>query len=305
MVPKQTEMDGIVGTIYEAMRDKDHLASTLLVLCGDHGMNDAGNHGASSPGETSPALVFMSPKFKDISPGFSAPTKPKDEFEYYSKVEQSDLAPTIAALLGFPISKNNLGMVIPDFLEFWPEARDRIQILVRNARQILTIVTAAFGPELFEESAKVDPCALDRSDVTELACGWRQISQQANDLVAVNELNPAWVLSMSNWLRKAQDLMSSMASNYDMSKLILGQGLAVIAILASAAAAGVQGTFTVGSLTPFISVSALYGLMMFASSYVEEEHHFWYWTTTLWFAWLASRDIHRYVPGLRPRRSKF
>ncbi|KEY67315.1 hypothetical protein S7711_04567 [Stachybotrys chartarum IBT 7711] len=293
MVPKQTEMDGIVGTIYEAMRDKDHLASTLLVLCGDHGMNDAGNHGASSPGETSPALVFMSPKFKDISPGYSAPTNPKGEFEYYSKVEQSDLAPTIAALLGFPISKNNLGMVIPDFLEFWPEARDRIQILVRNARQILTIVTAAFGPELFEESAKVDPCDLDRSDVTELACGWRQISQKANDLVAVNELDPDWVLSMSDWLRKAQDLMSSMASNYDMSRLILGQSMAVAAVLASAAAAGIQGTFTVGSLTPFISLSALYGLMMFASSYVEEEHHFWYWTTTLWFAWLASRDIHR------------
>ena len=143
MVPKQREMDGIVQTLYEAIESKDHLKSTLLVVCGDHGMNDAGNHGASSPGETSPALVFLSPKFRGIAKQVQAPAKPKDEFDYYTMVEQSDIAPTIAALLGFPISKNNLGAVIPDFLPFWPSASDKVQILIRNARQILGIVTAA------------------------------------------------------------------------------------------------------------------------------------------------------------------
>lgn len=32
-------------------------------------------------------------------------------------------------------------------------------------------------------------------------------------------------------------------------------------------------------------ITALYGIMMFASSYVEEEQHFWYWVTS---AWLSS-----------------
>ena len=40
MLPKQQEMDGIVRQIYEAMEKEPHLQSTLLVLCGDHGMND-------------------------------------------------------------------------------------------------------------------------------------------------------------------------------------------------------------------------------------------------------------------------
>jgi len=125
MIPKQQEMDGIVRLIYENMEAQDYLSSTLLVLCGDHGMNDAGNHGGSAPGETSPALVFMSPKFKDLMQTrqrFEVPAPFEEEFEYYKTVEQSDIAPTLGALLGFPIPKNNLGAFIDDFLLFWPES---------------------------------------------------------------------------------------------------------------------------------------------------------------------------------------
>jgi ethanolamine phosphate transferase 2 subunit G len=123
MWPKQQEMDGIVRRIYEAIESEPHLQSTLLVLCGDHGMNDAGNHGASSAGETSPALVFMSPKLKSISRPRQVPVPHVDNFKYYSLVQQSDLAPTLAALLGFPVPKNNLGAFIPEFLPYWPEGR--------------------------------------------------------------------------------------------------------------------------------------------------------------------------------------
>lgn len=119
MVPKQREMDGIVEQIFNAMKAEDHLQSTLLVLCGDHGMNEAGNHGASSPGETSPALVFISPRLEELPSKRHAPMPFRDDFQYYLTVEQSDIAPTLAALLGFPVPKNNLGALIVDFLPFW------------------------------------------------------------------------------------------------------------------------------------------------------------------------------------------
>jgi ethanolaminephosphotransferase len=67
MLPKQQEMDDIVKTIYEAIDSLPHLEDTLLVLAGDHGMNSAGNHGGSAAGETSPALVFISPKLRKIT----------------------------------------------------------------------------------------------------------------------------------------------------------------------------------------------------------------------------------------------
>ena len=122
MIPKQREMDNIVSQIYEAIETHDFLKSTLLILCGDHGMNDAGNHGGSAPGETSPALVFISPKLITIAPSLEAPAKFQDDFQYYTTVEQSDIVPTLGALLGFPVPKNNLGAFITDFLPFWPNS---------------------------------------------------------------------------------------------------------------------------------------------------------------------------------------
>jgi ethanolamine phosphate transferase 2 subunit G len=123
MIPKQQEMDEIVRNIYAAIEKNAHLSNTLFVLCGDHGMNDGGNHGGSSPGETSPALVFMSPKLSTITRDSKkdSPAKPKEgeEFEYYDLIEQSDIAPTLAGLLGFPIPRNNLGVFLEDFLGFW------------------------------------------------------------------------------------------------------------------------------------------------------------------------------------------
>lgn len=294
MVPKQQEMDGIVKTLFEAMESKKHLQSTLLVLCGDHGMNDAGNHGASSPGETSPAMVFMSPKLKTISPKYPAPVLPKDEFDFYTMIEQSDLAPTVAALLGLPVSKNNLGAFIPDFLPFWPKANDKIQILVRNARQILNIVTAAFGDDLFDTQSATDPCTLEQTDINELACEWRKIDAQAHSLAKTNQVDQAWLDATSNWLRRAQDLMSSMASNYDMFRLYLGQGIAVAAAVASLLGVYLVGGRWLAIPAPLALLTVSYGSMMFASSYVEEEQHFWYWTSTFWLALLGARVLKRY-----------
>jgi ethanolaminephosphotransferase len=295
MVPKQEEMDSVVQTLFEAMKTKPHLDSTLLVLCGDHGMNDAGNHGASSPGETSPALVFMSPKLKSISSKLSAPAQPKDEFDFYSMVEQSDLAPTIAALLGFPVSKNNLGAFIPDFLPFWHTTSDQIQILVRNARQILNIVTAAFGSELFDSESSIDPCALEQTEINELACQWRKLNGEAYVLAARNSLDKKWLGDMSQWLRRAQDLMSSMASNYDMPKLYIGQAIAAIAAVTSAMVLVSLKTHHDGQILPFSLLALVYGAMMYASSYVEEEQHFWYWSSSTWLVIQGVLHVRRYV----------
>ncbi|KAG5947831.1 hypothetical protein E4U60_002608 [Claviceps pazoutovae] len=293
MVPKQKEMDGIVRSIYQALETKDHLKSTLFVLCGDHGMNDAGNHGASSPGETSPALIFMSPKFKGKLPKLYAPMEPKDEFDYYEMVEQSDIAPTLAALLGFPVSKNNLGAFIPDFLSFWSSPLDQVQILVRNAKQILGIVTATFGVELFDLKGNINPCLLDKTDINNLACEWQRLITQADDMLDGSNVNTEWLSGMLAWLRSAQELMSGMASNYAVSKLGLG-----LALAASAAACSIMAMLSLVNRShdmvwPTSLMTALYGVMMFASSFVEEEQHFWYWTLTLWMAYLGISSTRR------------
>jgi ethanolaminephosphotransferase len=121
MPAKQREMDGIVREIYHGMETHGHLQSSLLVLSGDHGMNEAGNHGGSSVGEVSTALVFVSPKLKSTFSGLESPLPESENFQFYEKIEQSDIAPTLAALLGFPVPRNNLGIIIPSFLELWAQ----------------------------------------------------------------------------------------------------------------------------------------------------------------------------------------
>ena len=115
-------MDQIIRQIYQAIQTKEHLHSTLLVLCGDHGMNDAGNHGGSTDGETSTGLVFVSPKFQTNTDGLDCPVYlPEGQYHYYNAVEQSDIVPTLSGLLGFPVPLNNLGVFIPEIMRIWNE----------------------------------------------------------------------------------------------------------------------------------------------------------------------------------------
>lgn len=155
MIPKQKEMDDIVQTIYTAIENEDHLTNTLFVLCGDHGMNEGGNHGGSSPGETSPALVFMSPKLtkitKPVREGLESPTKPKTEgeFDYYRVIEQSDIAPTLAGLLGFPVPRNNLGVFLEEFTKFWNDGKSAVPNcnLMLTTGQAQTVTSSCTGTQ--------------------------------------------------------------------------------------------------------------------------------------------------------------
>ncbi|KAI1393230.1 alkaline phosphatase-like protein [Hypoxylon trugodes] len=290
MIPKQREMDGVVRTIYEALETQPHLQSTLLVFCGDHGMNDAGNHGASSPGETSAALVFVSPKLKSIIKPVKVPADFVEDFQYYSVAEQSDLAPTLAALLGFPIPKNNLGSFMLDFLPLWPKKNDKVQILMRNARQILDIITATYSGSLSPGRQHTPNCIRPGSPAEELACEWQPISKLAETISTGGDADDDWITAASKWLSKAQTLMSSMASNYDISMLVYGEVITAAASIMAVYVATTSASLTASSLIAFLLITLLYGIMMFASSYVEEEQHFWYWSTSAWLLYLVIRS---------------
>ncbi|KAH9883890.1 GPI ethanolamine phosphate transferase [Xylariomycetidae sp. FL2044] len=293
MIPKQREMDGIVRQIFDAIETYPHLESTLLVLCGDHGMNDAGNHGASSPGETSAALVFASPKFKTMSKSAKVPADFVDDFKYYNVVEQSDLAPTLAALLGFPIPKNSLGSFIMDFLPFWPDKHDRFQILERNAAQLLEIVAATYRG-VSPNDLDVQICLHPSSPALELVCEWQEIRKSADSTTSGNESDEEFLLDVAKWLGKAQAFMSGMASNYDLSRLVIGGLVALVSLIAALLSWAMLPTkSSPANLAPFAIITLLYGVMMFASSYVEEEQHFWYWTTSAWLLYLIVTGAPR------------
>jgi ethanolaminephosphotransferase len=83
--------------------------------------------------------------------------------------------------------------------------------------------------------------------------------------------------------------MSSTASNYTIQRLRTGIAVATAALVTilTIAIPAAQRANTTGIWLSFVVV--MYGVMMFASSYVEEEHHFWYWVTSGWLGWLSFK----------------
>lgn len=114
---------------------------TAFILTSDHGMTDWGSHGAGHPSETLTPLIAW-------GAGVNYPQKVtsqffKDEFLKVWKLEnwkrldvnQADIAPLIASLIGVPFPLNSVGVLPLDYLN--SSAHFKAESMFTNAVQIL------------------------------------------------------------------------------------------------------------------------------------------------------------------------
>ncbi|GJN89792.1 hypothetical protein Rhopal_002781-T1 [Rhodotorula paludigena] len=121
MPPKQREMDHVVKRIYERLeqRDLEDGERSLLVLVGDHGMTEGGNHGGSTEAETS---------------------------AHFEVVQQIDIVPTLSALFDLGIPRNSMGKIIDSAVRaLRPTAY--ITSLRANAAQVAAVLEASRSGE--------------------------------------------------------------------------------------------------------------------------------------------------------------
>nr|KAG5714083.1 hypothetical protein BaRGS_020411 [Batillaria attramentaria] len=105
--PKLQEMDTVIQQIYSAMQSWSASESPgLLVICGDHGMSDQAG---------------------------------------YPDIDQIDLCPTLSALMGLPIPKNNLGCVEVAALPQNTSLRDKVRAMQINAAQLARMLEKNVG----------------------------------------------------------------------------------------------------------------------------------------------------------------
>lgn len=107
MKSKLLEMDDVLKRIHEAVQTSND--SYLLVLTGDHGMTDAGNHGGSTPEESNTGLVLV-----NVTSHSAIRT-----LAQLPSVKQIDVAITLSVLLGLPIPAKSKGKImLPAFKTF-------------------------------------------------------------------------------------------------------------------------------------------------------------------------------------------
>lgn len=120
MASKLAEMDSALAALVNAVDTlddaeqqvaggSDEPRGTLLVIVGDHGMTNVGNHGGGSEAEVGAALLVYSPRPAFVPEGKSAPSPERE-------VSQVDLVPTLALLLGWPIPHASVGVPFADVL---------------------------------------------------------------------------------------------------------------------------------------------------------------------------------------------
>ncbi|XP_060585515.1 GPI ethanolamine phosphate transferase 1-like [Ruditapes philippinarum] len=115
---------------------------TAYIMSSDHGMTDWGSHGAGHPSETLTPLVAWGAGIRKAVRDTSS-NKFKDDFSREWKldhlkrtdVEQADIAPLMAALIGINYPMNSVGILPHDFLDI-PEG-DLAEAIYANVRQLL------------------------------------------------------------------------------------------------------------------------------------------------------------------------
>uniref|UniRef100_A0A915PZ24 GPI ethanolamine phosphate transferase 3 n=1 Tax=Setaria digitata TaxID=48799 RepID=A0A915PZ24_9BILA len=153
MSRKLRQMNEILEKVIDSLDN-----NTLLLVMGDHGMTDNGDHGGDQPLETDAAL-FMYAKKKLV---FAEPPESVSQVERVSVTQCVDIVPTISVLLDSPIPYSNIGTLIDCTIV--PE--HRALAISSNAEQMMrygrTVVAEMQLPELdslirsFENNGNVE-----------------------------------------------------------------------------------------------------------------------------------------------------
>ncbi|KAI0017327.1 GPI ethanolamine phosphate transferase 3-like protein [Xylariomycetidae sp. FL0641] len=212
MTAKLQQMDNFIRNLTKEI-DND----TLLVVMGDHGMDGKGDHGGESRDEIEAALWMYSkrPVFGRTKPEFKTPPATAE----IRPVNQIDLVPTLALLLGIPIPYNNLGHPIEEaFVGTKGNAWDRLaaasSVTSAGIRRYQASYFEARG--LQQSSAPGSPASL-----------W----QNAEALIEANPKSKPWqelYTAYTNYQEETLKICKDLWARFDIPKMILG--IAVMAL---------------------------------------------------------------------------
>ncbi|XP_076360999.1 phosphatidylinositol glycan anchor biosynthesis class G [Tachypleus tridentatus] len=213
LLTKLQEMDGIIEFIAESLvtLDRESSLTSLVVVCGDHGMSPRGSHGGVSPGEVSTPLIILSSK------GWSRDLV-QIKHSVISEVSQIDLTPTLAILLGLPIPINSIGSIIPGIVEALGMRDDQqLNVLYSIAAHLMQVMKESSNDGLKASYLDLFKTALNAHK--EWSTFWAKHfpeDSKFSDLAKKAKRNYVQLMSA------VRNELISRATNYDMYALYVG-----------------------------------------------------------------------------------
>lgn len=287
MPGKQKELDNIISKIYSDYmlpKFENENQNTLMVILGDHGMNEIGNHGGSSTSETSSALVFVSPSFKNISNQETAPMKVNDDYSYLENVNQIDLVPTLCYFFDLPIPKNNLGVVLKKFGPVMGSNAFMYKLL-ENAYQFKVLIETKFGKPLAHEYVDTEKENINNDHEFNLinslyihsVLKYEKLYKEHKLKTMTNEELEMLIEKFYLFLNQTQEYLQNTSTNYDVP--LLSYSLVIVCAVLMVMLALFLHSFhslSVEAVTFYLVLSFMMGFSVFASSMIEEEHQLWW-----------------------------
>ncbi|TRY68027.1 hypothetical protein DNTS_003619 [Danionella cerebrum] len=204
MAEKLSQMDGVIRSVIKRLKN-----DTLLVVMGDHGMTDTGDHGGESQKETDAALFLYS-----SSPLFSAPGSQEEP----EVVPQTDLVPTLALLLGVPIPYSSVGQVL---LPLFPQNGSRAALAGLSQAEALWINVKQVNRflETYSNMAKDIPA----DSLSQLQADFSNISSHYLAAIHNGHLpSSELVISMQNYLTSVRETCRASWARFNPFKMAAG-----------------------------------------------------------------------------------
>lgn len=210
MADKLTQMDRVIRSVVDLLQN-----DTLLVVMGDHGMTDTGDHGGESPKETDAALFLFS-----HSPLFPHPISQMEP----TVVPQTDLVPSLALLLGVPIPYSSLGQVLLPLFPPPAQAQGQESGLVMDQAQALWVNVKQVNRFLETYSSMAQDIPPDRlaelqEAFSRLADAYLTASQQGETV------SPELLISMQAYLTSVRATCRASWARFNPLKMAAGVAL--------------------------------------------------------------------------------
>uniref|UniRef100_A0A915Q3T7 GPI ethanolamine phosphate transferase 2 n=1 Tax=Setaria digitata TaxID=48799 RepID=A0A915Q3T7_9BILA len=228
---KLIEMDSIIKELYEKLHEIYSTNFSLIIL-GDHGMTESGNHGGPSELETLVPIVYVDGRKRTTNRNVLGA----------ASVEQIDIVPTLATLFNVPIPKENLGVTLFPYIAFDHSNLSMLISVLQNIEQFR---------KLGVSSSKLNQCINRFYDNLQKYCS-TNASQNIGGLIwdCVGEL------------RKVQSKFLHVRTDINSVRLIVAIGLSTIVYFRNRPLSTYLTIFT----------QLLHPVAFFASSLIEEEH---------------------------------